>query len=144
MTNPYQWIAALLLLLFFTPLLAESSIYTWTDEDGNLHFSDQPLAKHNPTHKAITLDDNRLTIIPSVEPIQPGKHNKRATPQENKEDKPSKAALAQDRKCERLERKLKKLRAKMRTGYTAKQAPKLLNKERELKDDIDYECQNDL
>jgi hypothetical protein len=46
-----QWIAAVILM--FSLGLAESQVYKWVDEDGNVHYSDKPPANQQTTEVEI-------------------------------------------------------------------------------------------
>ena len=127
-----QWLPAILPLLFpLHPLNADTKIYHWKSEDGQSHFSDkQPASTHQPRE----LKPSQLNTMAATATPSPSAVKKQTSPPHPEKKSHVTAKTKQAERCAKYQNQLRALRGKMRNGYTAKQAPKLLQRERKLND----------
>jgi len=141
----YLPVAILLSITYSLPLLADSSVYSWRNSSGQLQFSDRPPANNPPSLRQLDLENSSLISIPAVKPIKQAPTPPNSTkPIDGKKNSPSTADVTRSKRCHRYTQHLRKLRSRLKAGYTARQAPRLLNRERELKDKLFQECREKL
>jgi len=136
--------SVILSLLLMTPpiISADDTLYHWKSEDGQSHFSDKKPEQHTPSLKQLPLKSNKLnTMVSTPSPPANMKSTKPSLPSNSnsnakKKKKKKKAAEKAKRSklCKKHKEQLRALRGRMRNGYSAKQAPKLLQRERTLND----------
>ncbi|MCF6219411.1 MAG: DUF4124 domain-containing protein [Gammaproteobacteria bacterium] len=135
-------VAFLSLFLLSHSLVAAPTLYRWQDDEGQFHFSDKP-PKHKPSSlKVLETNGRSLNSMPSIKPNQPPalpRTTVKTKSTSNRQDKPNNS-----RRCQSYQRQLDKLRSRMRTGYSATQAPKLLQRERDLNEAIYQQCKKSL
>ncbi len=120
------------LLLISSPLYA-NEIYYWVDNHGIPHYSD----KKNNQYPIRAIAPKSIN---TMEP-PPQKHDIPASaPQKRSSTLTSTTSTIDLKRCEKHLQRLDKLRHRLRAGYSASQAPNLLNQERELKARYFAEC----
>lgn len=60
----------LTLLWCALPLVAAAEIYRYVDDDGNVHYTDEPPAQYKDTAKPVDLEPLRTVDLPSVSGVQ--------------------------------------------------------------------------
>ncbi|VAW83748.1 hypothetical protein MNBD_GAMMA18-84 [hydrothermal vent metagenome] len=128
-----------LLILLSQSLDAAATLYRWQDEAGQFHFSDKAPEKSSPAIQLVEIKSKPLNSMPAVAPFNPP-----ITPRKIEKRKTSKPTKKPNTKrCQKYQRQLDTLRSRMRLGYSATQAPKLLRRERELNEKIYHQCQKE-
>ncbi len=129
------------LLLLSHSLHAAPTLYRWQDNEGQTHFSDTAPTQKNPSLEVLNIDGRSLNAMPAIrldnKPPLPRKTEKTTT-KSRQQSKPKNT-----RQCQKFQRQLDNLRSRMRLGYSAKQAPRLLQRERALNESI-YQCKKNL
>ncbi len=126
-----------LLILLCQSLDAAPTFYRWQDEAGQFHFSDKAPEKSAPATQVVEIKSQPLNSMPAVAPLKLP-----VTPHKTESRKTSKSAeKANSKRCQKYQRQLDTLRSRMRLGYSATQAPKLLRQERELNEKLYHQCQ---
>ena len=134
----------LLPYLFLFVLLCQSlgaapTLYRWQDEEGQFYFSDKAPEKESSTTQLVEIKSKPLNSMPAVAPLKSP-----ITPRKTENRKTSKLTQNPNAKpCQKYQRQLDTLRSRMRLGYSATQAPKLLRRERELNEKIYHQCQKE-
>lgn len=136
-----------ILLLFLLTLsrLASAEMYTWTDEAGIPHFSDQaPIAQES---EPVTLGTS--SVVPMSVNLRAsenvGKIRRKVT-QALEEDRPARASgtrspsAADQAECERLRQRLDKVQRQLRAGYSNDRGNRLRQQRRELGQRYSREC----
>ncbi len=128
-----------LLILLSQSLDAAPTLYRWQDEEGQFHFSDKAPEKNNATIQLVEIKSKPLNSMPAISPLKPP-----IVPRKTEKRKTSKPTQkANTKRCQKHQRQLNTLRSRMRLGYSATQAPKLLRRERELNEKIYHQCQKE-
>ncbi len=133
----------LLPYLFLFVLLCQSlgaaPLYRWQDEAGQFHFSDKAPEKESSITQLVEINSRPLNSMPAVAPL-----NSPMPPRKTEGRKTSKLTQKPNTKpCQKYQHQLDTLRSRMRLGYSATQAPKLLRQERELNEKIYHQCQKE-
>ncbi len=124
------------LFLISLPLNADTQFYRWLDEKGEVHFSDKAPTTSPLSLEKIKLEKHHINSMQST-PVIKSLPN---PPQQSYQSRKTKHAINKaktntlQKKCDGYQSRLRQLRSKMRLGYSAKQAPKLLRQERAIKD----------
>ncbi len=132
----------LCLLLLSHSLSAAPTLYRWQDDEGQFHFSDQPPAHKPRSLEVLEINGRSLNSMPPTKLDTPPtllRKTEKTKPKRSQQSKPT-----HTRRCQSYQRQLDKLRSRMRTGYSATQAPKLLQRERELNELIYQQCKKSL
>lgn len=125
------------ILLSHTLDAAPTTLYRWQDETGQFHFSDKAPEKGAATIQVVKIKSKPLNSMSAVTPFNPPITPRKT--ENRKADKPTKKTNT--KQCQKYQRQLDTLRSRMRLGYSATQAPKLLWRERELNEKIYHQCQ---
>lgn len=129
----------LLLILLCQSLNATPTLYRWQDEEGQFHFSDKAPEKNSPATQVVEIKSQPLNSMPAISPLKPP-----SAPRKTEKRKTSKPTQkTNNQRCQKYQRQLDTLRSRMRLGYSATQAPKLLHRERELNEKIYHQCQKE-
>lgn len=125
----------LLTLFWFYPTVAQAEIYRSVDKHGNAYYSDKP-------HPSAELYQSDTHIQPIPKPQLPKIQIPKA---ENQKKKSTKAADAKKlaklkKRCENLEKKIKKVNYKLRQAHSNKQGNQLRKQRREYSDQRSKEC----
>ncbi len=132
----------LCLFLLSHTLSASPTLYRWQDDEGQFHFSDKPPAHKPSSLEVLEINGRSLNSMPSTKLDNPPTLPRKTEKTESKRSQQSKPTNT--RRCQSYQRQLDKLRSRMRTGYSATQAPKLLQRERELNELIYQQCKKSL
>ncbi|MGM0434840.1 MAG: DUF4124 domain-containing protein [Pseudomonadota bacterium] len=127
--------APLLAMLMAAPVHAE--IYTWTDEDGVTHYTDQP-----GKEGAAEASPPELANSPMELP-EPGTWKPERDHQED-DDSDHQAARekvsAQERRCQQYEQRLDRINEELGSGYQEPRGNQLRAERRDLRSKIFSEC----
>ena len=131
------------LLMMAQPVTAE--VYTWTDEQGVAHFSDNPHGAESS--EPVTLGTS--SIIPMADSVRQSEKVRVIRQQvrkslERKESRvPTGAAddiSATEKQCNKLKLRLRKIQQRLRTGYSNDRGNRLRRQRRELSQRYAREC----
>ncbi|MFC3152207.1 DUF4124 domain-containing protein [Litoribrevibacter euphylliae] len=125
-----QWMLCFCLLI---PASLPAQIYTWEDERGITHFTNQPYSVH-PNAKVVTLGVMNYMLAVDAASV-----DWKAPPPKAK-DKPKVSFLDEAKQCNDWRIELASLRTKLKKGYSLKDAKELKNKKLKLRDRIWDEC----
>lgn len=129
--KPYQqW---MLCFLLFMPASLSAQIYTWKDERGISHFTNQPYSVH-PDAKVVTLGVMNYMLAVDVDAVDWKDTTKKA------KRKPKVSFLDEAKQCNAWRIELASLRNKLKKGYSLKEAKTLKNRKIKLRDLIWDEC----
>lgn len=145
-------LAALLSASLLTSVFASSAsagVYTWTDADGVVHFSDrQPPARN---HHTVTLGET--SVVPMSENIEQGRRvttiNQQVsrslegsnTGQRTMSDKQeARERKRKNARCEGYRGKLERIQKQLRAGYSNDQGNRLRRQRREVSQKLSREC----
>lgn len=135
---PYRAVQLCTLLLFFPmlfPTLSQAEIYRSIDKNGQPYYSDTP-------HASSELYQSGTYIQPMPKPQLPKlKRSKKKAPKKKstKAQEDKKRAKLQKR-CESLEKKIKKVNYKLRQGHSNDQGNRLRKQRRGYSDQLSKEC----
>ncbi|MEQ9545148.1 MAG: DUF4124 domain-containing protein [Marinobacter sp.] len=142
-------LAALLIASFFILLTlpASAGVYTWTDADGVVHFSDrQPPARN---HETVTLGEP--SVVPMSENIGQGKRvttiNQQVSRSLERSDSgrrsaslDKKADARHQKKCNGYRKRLDRIQQQLRAGYSNDQGNRLRRQRRKFSQALSREC----
>lgn len=140
---------ALLLTPQYTPQ-AFAQIYTWTDENGSVHFTDEPPV-NQPVDQVELRQHNTLPMTENVRRQQRALRESSSTspdphPRSSRREADRKA-LRQEReraKCNAYREKIKHTDSRLRAGsYSVSQGNRLRAQRRELQGKLAWECLRD-
>lgn len=137
---------ALLFISVITPSVS-AGVYTWTDADGVVHFSDQqPSARR---HDTVTLSEP--SVVPMSENIEQGRRvttikqevsrslerpdsGRRSTGRDKKAD------ARHQKRCKGYRKRLDRIQQQLRAGYSNDRGNRLRRQRREVSQALSREC----
>lgn len=143
-------LAALLIASILTSVFASSAsagVYTWTDADGVVHFSDrQPPARN---HDTVTLREP--SVVPMSENIGQGRRVTTINRQVSRSLERSgsgrrsagaskKADARQQKTCEGYRKRLDRIQQQLRAGYSNDRGNRLRRQRRKFSQALSREC----
>ncbi len=136
----YVVIIVAILLCAAQPRLHAQTVYKWMDEDGGVHYGENPPQRHT------NLDELKLESGPAGQETQRIPRFKYTPARSNKNKKRSqmlkqqRAAQALAKKCASYREKYDHYTSKMRAGYTANQYDGLEAKRRHYRKQLRIHC----
>lgn len=142
--------AALFIASIFTCLFTSSAsagVYTWTDADGVVHFSDrQPPARR---HETVTLREP--SVVPMSENIEQGRRVTTINQQVSRSlDRPprrkekgrtaDKASAKNEKRCAGYRKRLDRIQQQLRAGYSNDRGNRLRRQRRVVSQTLSREC----
>lgn len=125
------------LILFSAPACA-AEVHRWVDEQGNIHFTDDP--PDGRQTELIDIDpDINLQSAPALTSPLDKTQRRGAAPSWVREQRLQKER-EQQIKCADYEEQLRHLRSRMRAGYKASQYNRLMEREASLKRRLRAQC----
>lgn len=124
---------------------ASADMYTWTDDQGTTHFSDEAPEAHKPQPVVL----GAPSIVPMSANIRAGeKVSKSARQIENMlaRDRPTRStpvsteSVANQNRCNKLRLRLDAIQKKLRSGYSNDRGNRLRRQRRELSQRYSREC----
>lgn len=143
---PWRQIAAF--VFFAVPAITTAEVYTWTDDQGVVHFTDQQPSGHR--HQSIELGEP--SVIPMSENIDRGRRVTTINRQINKaldagseesdraEHRKAKRLARHEAKCEGYRKRLRRIQRRLRAGYSNVQGNRLRQQRREVTRKLNWEC----
>lgn len=142
--------AALFIASLFTYLFTSSAsagVYTWTDANGVVHFSDtQPPARN---HETVTLSEP--SVVPMSENIEQGRRVttinqqvsrslERSGSDRRSTDTGKKADARHQKRCKGYRKRLDRIQQQLRAGYSNDRGNRLRRQRREVSQALSREC----
>lgn len=146
---PWRQIAAF--VFFAVPAITTAEVYTWTDDQGVVHFTDQRPSGHR--HQPVEL--SKPSVIPMGENIERGRRVTTINRQINKaldagseesdraEQRKAKRLARHKAKCEGYRKRLRRIQRRLRAGYSNDQGNRLRQQRREVTRKLNWECLRD-
>jgi len=143
-------LAALLIASLLTSIFASSAsagVYTWTDADGVVHFSDrQPPARN---HESVTLREP--SVVPMSENIEQGRRVtsikeevsrslERSSSDGRSTGTGKKADARHQKTCDGYRKRLARIQQQLRAGYSNDRGNRLRRQRRKFSQALSREC----
>ena len=136
MNGRLQW---MLPLLFLFSTLVHSQIYTWVDEQGVTHYSNQKFG-HKKDAKEVTLKPVNFMKAVSVEALEEASEDSASNKRGAMLTAKTESLVSVIKQCNDWKIELVSLRERLKKGYSLKEAKKLKAQKLALKDQIWREC----
>lgn len=136
MKRRLQW---MLPLLFLFSTLAHGQIYTWVDEQGGTHYSNQKFG-HKKDAKEVTLKPVNFMKAVSVEALEQVSEDNVSNKRGAMLTAKTESLVSVIKQCNDWKIELVSLRERLKKGYSLKEAKKLKAQKLALKDQIWREC----
>ena len=124
---------------------ANAELYTWTDDQGNTHFSDRPPASVD----AVPVTLSSPSVIPMKGNIRTGKKVgaiHRQIEQTLAKDRPGPnsssigPSAAEIKQCDKLRQRIERVQQQLRAGYSNDRGNRLRRQRRELSQTYSRDC----
>ncbi|MFL1467800.1 DUF4124 domain-containing protein [Marinobacter sp. HN1S83] len=143
-------LVVLFIVSLFTLVFASSAsagVYTWTDADGVVHFTD----KQPPTRNHDTVTLSEPSVVPMSENIEQGRRvttiNQQVSRSLERSDSGRRSAggskktdARHQKTCEGYRKRLDRIQQKLRAGYSNDQGNRLRRQRREVSQALSREC----
>ena len=136
MNGRLQW---MLPLLFLFSTLVHGQIYTWVDEQGVTHYSNQKFG-HKKDAKEVTLKPVNFMKAVSVEALEQVSDDSASKKRRAMLTAKTESLVSVIKQCNDWKIELVSLRERLKKGYSLKEAKKLKAQKLALKDQIWREC----
>lgn len=141
---------AVLIFVFSSSVFAD--IYTWTDTQSVVHFTDTPPADQNykpievaapvivPMASNLHQKRQALKVPKHVQATHPSDYKRDSVGRGSETKARAKARVKQKKNCAKYRRKLAHIQSQLRAGYSNSKGNSLRRKRRKLNRSLNWEC----